>query len=112
MEAKSKKITLDMNEWHEIINKWSNSGESQKVYCERLGISLNTFTYVRGKLQKHTNPPIQFAPLTVKKNNEDSALMQSFMVLENTRGYKLSFPASLSLEQLVKIFDLSGWKDA
>jgi len=78
MKIKFKKISFGMNEWHEIINKWSSGGESQKIYCECLGININTFTYARGKLQKQANPSIQFATLTVKKNNEDSVLMQSF----------------------------------
>ena len=73
MEDKPTKILLDMNEWREIINNWSKSCESQKSYCNRLGINLNTFTYVRSKLQKQTKPAaMQFAPVTIKNSHEDS----------------------------------------
>ena len=112
MEIKSAKKFLDMNEWREIVNNWNKNDESQKTYCARLGINLNTFTYVRVKLQKQAKPPIQFASLKMINSNEDKVLEQSMITLENKSGYKLYFPASLSLEQLMKIFKLSGWSDA
>ena len=41
---------LDMNYWRKFIDDWDSSKESQKNYCQRLGLNLNTFTYLRGKL--------------------------------------------------------------
>jgi hypothetical protein len=108
----AKNTPLDMNKWGEIIANWSKSGESQKAYCERLGINLNTFTYVRSKLQKKEKPSIQFAPVIIKNNEECSSSNQPSIILENNKGYKLHFPVSLSLEQLAKLFKLSGWCDA
>jgi len=112
MEEKSIKKLLDMNEWREIVNNWNKNDESQKTYCDRLGISLNTFTYVRVKLQKKIKSERRFASLKVINGNEDKILEQSNIILENSRGYKLHFPTSLSLEQLVKLFKLSGWNNA
>lgn len=113
MQNHSMKSTpLDMVKWREIVEGWDTSGENQKAYCERLGVSLNTFSYARSKLQQQSKPKTQFIPLTIKSNIEEKALPPSVIVLENPHGYKLHLSASLSLEQLTKIFKLSGWNNA
>lgn len=108
----TKPMPLDMIKWREIINNWSASGETQKNYCDRLGISLNTFSYARSKLQQQSKSEKRFVPLTIKSNEKENALSSSIVILENNRGYTLRFPASLPQEQLVKLFNLSGWIDA
>lgn len=107
-----KSTPLDMDRWHEIIKAWEKSGENQKAYCERLGVSLNTFSYARSKLLQQNKPKAQFIPLTIKSNSEEKALTPSAIVLENTQGYKLHLSANLSLEQLTKLFKISGWNNA
>lgn len=107
-----KNTPLDMNKWREIIEAWDASCETQKAYCERLGVNLNTFTYARSKLLQKGNSKTQFIPLTIKSNNDEHLLLSSVIVLENPLGYKLHLPASLSLEQLAKLFKLSGWCNA
>lgn len=102
---------LDTAKWREIIEDWIKSGEPQKKYCKRLGLSINTFYYMRNKLRHQSNPTPRFIPLTVK-SNEEKVLSSSLIILEDVRGYKLHLPASLSLEQLGKFFKLSGWTDA
>jgi hypothetical protein len=108
----TKSAPLDMVKWREIIEAWNNSGESQKTYCDRLEISFNTFSYARTKLLQKDKPKMQFIPLTVKSSNEEKILHSSTFILENPHGYKLHISASLSLEQLTKLFKLSGWNDA
>ncbi len=108
----TKNTPLDMNKWREIIEAWSKSNENQKTYCDRLGLSLNTFVYARSKLLQQDKPKNQFIPLTIKSDSDEKALPSSVIVLENLRGYKLHLPTSLSLEQLTKLFKLSGWHDA
>lgn len=103
---------LDMEKWRGIVEAWNKSGENQKAYCQRLGVSLNTFSYVRSKLMRQDKPKNQFLPLTIKNCNEEKTLSPSVIVLENRQGFKLHIPASLSLEQLAKLFKLSGWNDA
>lgn len=101
---------LDMDQWREIIEAWNKSGESQKNYCQRIGISLNTFTYARFKLSRQKKESTHFVPVALKVAQEEkAALPSSIIVLENPQGYKLHFPAALSLEQLAKLFKLSGW---
>lgn len=109
----TKNTSLDMDKWRKIIEAWNKSGESQKTYCLRLGLSFNTFTYARSKLLQQDNPETQFVPLTVKcSSEEEKTLLQSAIVLENPHGYKLHFSASLSLEQFAELFKLSGWNNA
>lgn len=108
----AKNIPLDMNKWREIIEEWSKSDENQKTYCDRLGLSLNTFIYARSKLLQKDKPKAQFIPLTIKNNSEGKISSSFFIVLENPHGYKLHIPAALSLEQLTTLFKLSGWHDA
>lgn len=113
MQNQSEKITqLDMDKWRETINAWEKSGENQKAYCDRLGLSLNTFTYARSKLLQQNKPKSQFIPLTIKSNSEEKSLTPSVIVLENTQGYKLHFSASLSIDQLTKLLRVSGWNNA
>jgi len=108
----AKNTPLDMGKWREIIEAWNQSGESQKNYCQRLGLSFNSFTYARSKLLQQDKPETQFIPLSVRSNSEEKTLSPSAIVLENPQGYKLHLSASLSLEQLAKLFKLSGWNDA
>lgn len=113
MQNQSEKITqLDMDRWREIISVWEKSGENQKAYCDRLGLSLNTFSYARSKLLQQNKHKSQFIPLTIKSNREEKSLTPSLIVLENKQGYKLHFSVSLSLEQLTKLLRVSGWNNA
>lgn len=61
-----KNPSLDMDKWHEIINSWNPSTESQKDYCHRLGISLSTFGYIKGKLLKKSSAKTKFIPITIR----------------------------------------------
>jgi hypothetical protein len=108
----AKNAPLDMEKWREIIEGWNKNEENQKSYCQRLGINLNTFTYARSKLLSQVKPKTQFIPLIIKNNNEEKINSSSMLVLENPQGYKLHLSASLSLEQLTKLFKLSGWTNA
>lgn len=108
----AKNAPLDMNKWREIIEAWNKTVETQQAYCERVGVSLNTFSYARSKLLQQTKPKVQFLPITVKNNDKDPVFSSSTITLENPRGYKLHLSASLSLEQLGKLFKLSGWTHA
>jgi len=60
-----KNTPLDMDKWREIIKSWNPSTESQKDYCLRLGISLSTFGYVKGKLLKIPPTKKKFIPVYI-----------------------------------------------
>lgn len=108
----AKNTPLDMDKWREIVEAWDTSGENQKDYCQRLGVSVNTFSYVRSKLMQKDKRNAQFIPLTINNSSAERTTAQSAIVLENPYGYKLHLSASLSLEQLAKLFKLSGWYNA
>jgi hypothetical protein len=106
----AKHTLLDMKKWHELIDAWSKSGENQKTYCQRIGVSLNTFTYARAKLSQAKKLKTAFVPVTLKDTQEEkTSSLSSVIILENPKGYKLHFPAALSLDQLAKLFQLLGW---
>jgi hypothetical protein len=107
-----KNPALDMEKWRSLVNAWDASKENQKDYCQRLGISLNTFTYVRGKLIKQDKNTAQppFVPITLSRFEEQNNPRATTLLLENPNGLKLHISLSLSLEQLIKIFKLAGWQ--
>jgi hypothetical protein len=105
----AKNLPLDMKKWRSVIEEWDSSKENQKDYCHRLGVSLNTFTYVRGKLLQKNKIKSKFIPVTLGHIEETKNHSQNLLTLENPRGFKLHISPSLSLEQLSKIFKLSGW---
>lgn len=101
-------LPLDMEKWRAIISDWESSKENQKTYCERLGIKLNTFTYVRGKLSQGKTIKPSFIPITLTPTDTRS----DTVTIENPQGYKLHFSSALSLDRLAKIFKLCGWSNA
>jgi hypothetical protein len=113
-----KNTPLDMEKWREIIEGWSLSGENQKAYCQRLGLNIHTLSHARSKLlsKNKVKAKNKFIPVTLKNISEEKrtspASSLSTMVLENSRGYKLHLPASLSIDELSKLFQLSGWSHA
>ncbi len=86
----AKNTPLDMDRWREIIEAWNQSGESQKNYCQRLGLSFNSFTYARSKLLQQDKPETQFIPLTVRSNSEEK---------NNTRNRVLNLPMMASFRK-------------
>lgn len=106
----TKPTPLDMQKWQSIISDWEQSNESQKTYCERLDISLNTFTYARSKLSQNNKIPPAFLPVTLVNSKISSS--DESIVIENPQGFKLSVSSALSFDRLTKIFKLCGWQNA
>lgn len=63
---------LDKTRWQALIVEWKKSNESQKAFCNRLGLNVNTFTYMRGKLLQEDKGPkaTKFIPVTVSEANK------------------------------------------
>lgn len=99
---------LDLDTWRPIINEWDRNKESQKTYCARLGINVNTFMYMRVKHFKKNKSKSNFIPVTLV-NTENKNASPCVLILENTRGFKLQIPHSLSQSELTKILQLAGW---
>lgn len=103
-----KNTPLDIDKWREIINAWNPSTESQKEYCHRLGISLSTFGYVKGKLLKKSKAKTKFIPVSIN-SIIDSKSDYLNITFENKNGMKLHIPFDLSSDQLPKIIKILGW---
>lgn len=105
---------LDMQKWRDLIADWEQTKESQKAFCIRLGLNINTFTYIRGKLsateKKHAINN-HFIPVTVKKSSHLKACSEQ-LIIENIDGLKLYIPMSLSEEKLVLLLNIIGWHNA
>jgi hypothetical protein len=43
------------SEWAKVFSEWEESGDSQRGYCRRKGISYSGFTYWRKKLVEDHN---------------------------------------------------------
>ncbi len=56
-------VKLDPAHWNALVNEWKISGESQRVFCVRKGLSYNTFVYWRMKHSKNAkaSPKPSFA---------------------------------------------------
>lgn len=100
---------LDMEKWRAIVSDWESSKENQKEYCERLGISLNTFTYARGKIIQSKKMRPAFIPVTINQTRVQDFSGTDIITIESPQGCKLRISSALSLDRLAKIFKLCGW---
>jgi len=112
---KAKKLkALDMKKWQDLISDWEKTKESQKSFCLRLGLNINTFTYIRGKLSSDSKKQISnnhFIPVKIKNSPLLKTSIEQ-LIIENINGIKLHIPINLSKEKLILLFDLIGWQHA
>jgi hypothetical protein len=100
----------DKSKWAELIGEWERSEESQKAFCARLGLNLNTFVYWRARFvaaSKREAKRNKFIPLAIK--NEVAQKPGSEMILENKNGIRLLIPLSISSDKLVQILKMVGF---
>jgi hypothetical protein len=107
--SSAKNASLDMDKWRSLVKAWDATKENQKEYCQRLGINLNTFSYVRGKLIKKEKRSPKFIPIVLSQSEELKIVDRPLLTLESPRGFKLHISPALSLEQLTNIFRSAGW---
>jgi hypothetical protein len=43
---------IGSEDWKKVFEKWRESGDSQRGFCRKEGITFSTFTYWRKKLDK------------------------------------------------------------
>ena len=51
--------------WKNQINNWRTSELSQKQFCQRESLAFSTFCYWKRKIERGTNPAVEFYPLTL-----------------------------------------------
>lgn len=64
MGGRASKKSTKQEYWQQHITAWRSSGLSQRQYCAREGLAVQTFGYWQRKLKQETSRPI-FYPLTV-----------------------------------------------
>jgi hypothetical protein len=100
---------LDKTKWEKLIADWEKSNESQASYCDRLGLNINTFTYIRSRLQKDKHKA-KFIPVTVNKVSKSIEIHD--IILESSNGIKLRIPVTISKENFKQLLALIGWQHA
>jgi len=108
---KIKFTPIDMDKWTKIVAGWNKSQESQKAYCERLNLNINTFSYVRSKLLKQEKLNRKFIPITIKEEKIcDEG--HNRLSLENRAGIIVHIPLSISETKLSSLLKVLRWHHA
>jgi hypothetical protein len=109
--SQDKKL-LDKTKWEELITEWEKSNESQRAFCNRLGININTFSYIRSKMlrKNEKSKPSKFIPITVTESNKKVETHD--VILESSNGIKLIIASSISPAKFKQLLELVGWKHA
>jgi predicted enzyme involved in methoxymalonyl-ACP biosynthesis len=108
---KQSNFALDMHQWSAIVKQWDRTKESQKAYCNRLNLNINTFCYVKAKLKQKHIVSAKFIPVTIEPH-ESMVSTNSSLCFENKRGIKLQVPLSIKENVLLKLLKLIGWNHA
>ena len=108
--AKSKGAILDKQKWIVLISGWEKSKESQRAYCERLELNLNTFTYMRSQLfaVKKKQATNKFIPIKVKEETMADLAQLQIITIEINKGIKLHVPLMIDEVKLTRILKLLG----
>ena len=102
----NKQKIINLEEWAKLISEWKSSTESQKEYCARLNLNINTFTYVKGKLSAKAMQK-KFIPITIRQ--EIPPKLVSTIILENSKGMKLHIPLASIDESIIHLLKIAGW---
>jgi hypothetical protein len=81
LPAKEKPLLLDKQKWMILISEWENSNDSQKAFCERNQLNINTFSYMRAQIlskQKHIEN--KFIAVKVKEDINISPQSKLFVI--------------------------------
>jgi allantoicase len=109
---KYKSVRLDRDKWLQLITEWEKSGESQKRFCERQGLNVNTFSYMKLQLKPKTkiNKFKAFIPvISVPEKNKEQT---DTITIENKNGIKLHVSLTLPIDRLTHLLNLLGWHHA
>ena len=112
--TKSKKphfSLLNMDQWSELIKQWDKTKETQKTYCKRLNLNINTFSYVKAKLHQKKQTTKKFIPVTIQSGSP-IIREKSYIIFENHNGIKLTLPLSTKEDELLYVLKLIGWSHA
>jgi hypothetical protein len=107
-----KATKIDKEKWSLLITEWEQGVESQKQFCNRHGLNINTFTYMKKKLQLRIKPRTKSTFIPVVTVQESKTVTADALILENKSGIKLHVPLSLPTERISHLLNLLGWNHA
>lgn len=93
--------------WRKVFEDWLKSGETQPVYCQRLGIKMNTFTYWRAKFSD-TNKKSKKTFVKIKPPALLSGEQEKPIIIQLLSGIKIILPAKIDKGQLSNILEILG----
>jgi len=96
MNASLSKREINRQRWHERINAWKNSGQSQKVFCEDQHVGIAAFQRWRRIFKSEDSEdlvtptkPVHFLPVEVQKDKSSNltVLIQDDLRIEVPTGF-------------------------
>ena len=92
--------------WRGVFGEWSESGLSQRLFCEERGISFSTFCYWRRQLREENEVESQsvFIPVEIKDPLQSRRPSQYEVHLE--AGIRIRVPFDFERESLVRLIGL------
>ncbi|MHC4434843.1 MAG: IS66 family insertion sequence element accessory protein TnpA [Planctomycetota bacterium] len=95
--ANEKRISSE--DWERVFEKWRASGDSQRGFCRKEGISFSTFTYWRKKLDKHRSG----SSLVLVHDSTEDALPKDSPIVISTGSMRMELSGDEREEVLVKV---------
>lgn len=96
--------------WLTHIKQWEESKLSQQVYCMKSGISLNSFTYWRGKFLSSSSQKVKtkFVPMKVTANHTATPDTPRSIQIKLLSGHVVYIPSNLDINEIARLIHLLG----
>lgn len=114
MSTTIQSINTDKNtrrqHWQIHIKQWEESKLSQQAYCTQSGISLNSFTYWRGKFLLSTTPEVKtkFVRISMATNHVVTPDAPRSIQIKLLTGHVVYIPSNLDMGDIAKLINLLG----
>jgi hypothetical protein len=97
-------------QWLAHIERWKASNISQQAYCSQQEISLNTFTYWRGKfLSESCDQQAKFSPVKIASNKAPiSTETPRSIQIKLISGHVVYIPTTLGLPEIASLINAIG----
>ena len=104
---------LTESDWRALSAEWESSDEPQESFCERRGISYNSFVYWRMKFikaRKHDaeDKPSSFAPITIGSSTSCVPSSMPSIQLILPTGIRLNLFSDVDKSALQKVLETLG----
>ena len=96
--------------WLAHIRQWEESKLSQQAYCTQSGISLNSFTYWRGKFLSSASreAKAKFVRVKMAVNHTAATDAPRSIQIKLLTGHVVYIPTNLDVNEIAKLINLLG----